>query len=30
MAGSGHYIQYNKPLDVIAAVKQALTEIRGR
>jgi pimeloyl-ACP methyl ester carboxylesterase len=27
--GSGHYIQYNKPLDVIAAVKQALTEIRG-
>jgi pimeloyl-ACP methyl ester carboxylesterase len=30
VAGSGHYIQYNKPLDVIAAVKQALTEIRGR
>jgi pimeloyl-ACP methyl ester carboxylesterase len=29
IAGSGHYIQYNKPLDVIDAVKQALTEIRG-
>ena len=28
--GSGHYIQYNKPLAVIAAVKQALVEIRGR
>ena len=28
--GSGHYIQYNKPLEVIEAVKQALTEIRGR
>jgi hypothetical protein len=30
VAGSGHYIQYNKPLDVIDAVKQVLTEIRGR
>lgn len=30
VAGSGHYIQYNKPLDVIDAVKRALTEIRGR
>jgi pimeloyl-ACP methyl ester carboxylesterase len=30
VAGSGHYIQYNKPLDVIDAVKQAVTEIRGR
>jgi pimeloyl-ACP methyl ester carboxylesterase len=30
IAGSGHYIQYNKPLDVIDAVKQALTEIRRR
>jgi len=30
IAGSGHYIQYNKPLDVIDAVKQALTEIRSR
>jgi len=30
VAGSGHYIQYNKPLDVIEAVKQVLTEIRGR
>ncbi|HWU55168.1 MAG TPA: alpha/beta hydrolase [Rhizomicrobium sp.] len=28
--GSGHYIQYNKPLAVIEAVKQALTEVRGR
>lgn len=30
VAGSGHYIQYNKPLDVIDAVKRALAEIRGR
>jgi pimeloyl-ACP methyl ester carboxylesterase len=30
VTGSGHYIQYNKPLDVIDAVKQALTEIKGR
>lgn len=27
--GSGHYIQYNKPLEVIDAVKQAVTNIRG-
>ena len=30
VAGSGHYIQYHKPLVVIDAVKQALAAIRGR
>lgn len=29
VAGSGHYIQYNKPLAVVDAVKQVLAEIRG-
>ena len=28
--GSGHYIQYDQPQVVIDAVKQAVTEIRGR